>query len=98
VQEHGGETIIPFSCILERTLADMLPDEAAKYCEENKLQRLVLRSQWLVNISELFFFSFEDLYINLREKTVVCSQNLMIIPHPPPQLIFCWKKFLEFAM
>ncbi|KAJ6887415.1 hypothetical protein NC651_027672 [Populus alba x Populus x berolinensis] len=38
VQEHGGETIIPFSCILERTLADMLPDEAAKYCEENKLQ------------------------------------------------------------
>ncbi|XP_011015196.1 PREDICTED: obg-like ATPase 1 [Populus euphratica] len=61
VQEHGGETIIPFSCILERTLADMLPDEAAKYCEENKLQRLVLRSQWLVNISQVFFFfSFED--------------------------------------
>lgn len=51
MQEHGGETIIPFSCILERTLADMLPDEAAKYCEENKLQRLVLRSKWLVNMS-----------------------------------------------
>jgi hypothetical protein len=29
------------------------------------------------------FFSFEDLYINLREKAVVCSQNLMIIPPPP---------------
>ncbi|KAJ6724095.1 OBG-LIKE ATPASE 1 [Salix viminalis] len=38
VQEHGGETIIPFSCVLERTLADMLPHEADKYCEENKVQ------------------------------------------------------------
>ncbi|PON54788.1 Ribosome-binding ATPase YchF/Obg-like ATPase [Parasponia andersonii] len=38
VQEHGGEPIIPFSCALERNLADMPPDEAAKYCEENKLQ------------------------------------------------------------
>ncbi|KAL5140763.1 Obg-like ATPase 1 [Glycine soja] len=38
VQEHGGETIIPFSCALERNLADMPPDEAAKYCEENKTQ------------------------------------------------------------
>ncbi|KAG4948987.1 hypothetical protein JHK82_042181 [Glycine max] len=36
--EHGGETIIPFSCALERNLADMPPDEAAKYCEENKTQ------------------------------------------------------------
>lgn len=41
VQEHGGEPIIPFSCVLERNLSDMPPDEAAKYCEENKLQRLV---------------------------------------------------------
>lgn len=41
VQEHGGEQIIPFSCVLERNLADMPPDEAAKYCEENKVQRLV---------------------------------------------------------
>lgn len=41
VQEHGGEQIIPFSCALERNLADMPPDEAAKYCEENKVQRLV---------------------------------------------------------
>ncbi|XP_056175803.1 obg-like ATPase 1, partial [Syzygium oleosum] len=38
VQEHGGETIIPFSCALERNLADMPADEAAKYCEENKVQ------------------------------------------------------------
>ncbi|KAF2290629.1 hypothetical protein GH714_014770 [Hevea brasiliensis] len=38
VQEHGAEPIIPFSCVLERNLADMSPDEAAKYCEENKVQ------------------------------------------------------------
>lgn len=38
VQEHGGEPIIPFSCALERSLADLPADEAAKYCEENKLQ------------------------------------------------------------
>ncbi|KAL5977374.1 Obg-like ATPase 1 [Asimina triloba] len=41
VQEHGGEPIIPFSCVLEKTLTDMPEDEAAKYCEENKLQRQV---------------------------------------------------------
>lgn len=41
VQEHGGEPIIPFSCVLEKNLADMPEDEAAKYCEENKLQRQV---------------------------------------------------------
>ncbi|GMN54664.1 hypothetical protein TIFTF001_023783 [Ficus carica] len=38
VQEHGGEQIIPFSCALETNLADMPPDEALKYCEENKVQ------------------------------------------------------------
>ncbi|XP_049383683.1 obg-like ATPase 1 isoform X2 [Solanum stenotomum] len=37
VQEHGGEIIIPFSAAVERNLADIPPDEAAKYCEENKL-------------------------------------------------------------
>ena len=41
VQEHGGETIIPFSGALERDLTDLPPEEAAKYCEENKVQRLV---------------------------------------------------------
>ncbi|KAG5378464.1 hypothetical protein IGI04_026306 [Brassica rapa subsp. trilocularis] len=43
VQEHGGDTMIPFSGVFERTLADMLPDEAAKYCEENKLQSALPR-------------------------------------------------------
>lgn len=38
VQGHGGELIIPFSGALEQKLADMPPDEAAKYCEENKIQ------------------------------------------------------------
>ncbi|KAJ4851352.1 Obg-like ATPase 1 [Turnera subulata] len=39
VQEHGGEIIIPFSGVLESNLADMEePEEAAKYCEENKVQ------------------------------------------------------------
>ncbi|KAJ0648814.1 putative P-loop containing nucleoside triphosphate hydrolase [Helianthus annuus] len=41
VQEHRGEPIIPFSCALDRTLADLSAYEAAKYCEENKIQRLV---------------------------------------------------------
>ncbi|KAK7831960.1 obg-like atpase 1 [Quercus suber] len=38
--EHGGEPIIPFSGVLERNLADMPEDEAAKYCQENNVQRL----------------------------------------------------------
>ncbi|KAG2395493.1 Obg-like ATPase [Vigna angularis] len=38
VQEHGGEQIIPFSCAFERNFSDLPPDEAAKYCEENKIQ------------------------------------------------------------
>ncbi|KAA3478713.1 obg-like ATPase 1 [Gossypium australe] len=38
VQEHGGEPIIPFSGVFERNLADMEPADAAKYCEENKVQ------------------------------------------------------------
>jgi obg-like ATPase 1 len=38
VQEHGGETIIPFSCALERDLADLSVLEVEKYCEENKVQ------------------------------------------------------------
>ncbi|KAL5232343.1 hypothetical protein ABZP36_031119 [Zizania latifolia] len=42
VQEHGGETIIPFSCAFERELADMPADEAAKYCAENQITRQVI--------------------------------------------------------
>jgi obg-like ATPase 1 len=36
VQEHGGETIIPFSGVLEQKLVDMPEDEAAVYCKENQ--------------------------------------------------------------
>ncbi|CAN8313713.1 unnamed protein product [Cochlearia groenlandica] len=43
VQEHGGDTMIPFSGVFERSLTDMLPDEAAKYCEENKIQSALPR-------------------------------------------------------
>ncbi|CAJ2657961.1 unnamed protein product [Trifolium pratense] len=38
VQEHGGGQMIPFSCVLEKNLSDMPPDEAAKYCEANNVQ------------------------------------------------------------
>ncbi|XP_006659204.1 obg-like ATPase 1 [Oryza brachyantha] len=41
VQEHGGETIIPFSCAFERNLADMPQDEAAKYCAENQITSVI---------------------------------------------------------
>lgn len=41
VQEHGGGQMIPFSCVLEKNLSDMPPDEAAKYCEANNVQRSV---------------------------------------------------------
>ncbi|XP_011624023.1 obg-like ATPase 1 isoform X2 [Amborella trichopoda] len=41
VQEHGGEPIIPFSCVLEKSLVDMPEDEAAKYCDENKIQSAI---------------------------------------------------------
>lgn len=53
MQEHGGETIIPFSGVLERNLADMSsPAEVEKYCEENKIQR---------RVSSLGFCSAKDL-------------------------------------
>jgi len=45
VQEHGGEPIIPFSGVLERNLADMPEDEAAKYCQENNVQRYVFTDE-----------------------------------------------------
>lgn len=55
VQAHGAEPIIPFSCVLEKTLADMPEDESAKYCEENKLQRQV----W-VSIIRMFIEFLDD--------------------------------------
>ncbi|URE29198.1 hypothetical protein MUK42_17700 [Musa troglodytarum] len=45
VQEHGGEPIIPVSCVLEKKLVDMPEDEAAKYCEENKVKCWQIRRQ-----------------------------------------------------
>jgi len=41
VQEHGGETILPFSCAFEQKLVDMPEDEAAKYCAENQLTSMI---------------------------------------------------------
>ncbi|XP_025820827.1 obg-like ATPase 1 [Panicum hallii] len=41
VQEHGGETILPFSCAFEQKLVDMPEDEAAKYCAENQLTGMI---------------------------------------------------------
>nr|AAP43929.1 GTP-binding protein [Triticum aestivum] len=41
VKEHGGETIIPFSCAFEQKLVDMPEDEAAKYCAENQTASLI---------------------------------------------------------
>jgi len=41
VKEHGGETILPFSCAFEQKLVDMPEDEAVKYCAENQITRQV---------------------------------------------------------
>ncbi|KAJ6753328.1 OBG GTPASE FAMILY [Salix purpurea] len=59
VQEHGGETIIPFSCVLERNLADMLPPEADKYCEENKVQSALSKiiKTGFSSINLIYFFT-----------------------------------------
>ncbi|KAJ6894866.1 hypothetical protein NC652_028572 [Populus alba x Populus x berolinensis] len=78
VQEHGGETIIPFSCILERTLADMLPDEAAKYCEENKLQsclpKIIKIGFSAINLIYFFTAGPDELYDALSPKHVLNFQ------------------------
>ncbi|XP_039023423.1 obg-like ATPase 1 [Hibiscus syriacus] len=54
LQEHGGEPIIPFSDVFERNLADMEPAEAAKYCEEIKMQRLVENDLFVIRGLECF--------------------------------------------
>ncbi|TVU03251.1 hypothetical protein EJB05_51220 [Eragrostis curvula] len=41
VKEHGGETILPFSCAFEQKLVDMPEDEAAKYCAENQITSMI---------------------------------------------------------
>jgi len=40
VQEHGGETILPFSCAFEQKLVDMPEDEAAN-CAENQITSMI---------------------------------------------------------
>lgn len=59
VQDHGGETMIPFSCVLESNLADMPADEAAKYCEENKVQSALPRiiKTGFSEINLIYFFT-----------------------------------------
>ncbi|XP_024982382.1 obg-like ATPase 1 isoform X2 [Cynara cardunculus var. scolymus] len=59
VQEHGGEPIIPFSCALERNLSDMPQDEAAKYCEDNKVQSALPKiiKTGFSAISLIYFFT-----------------------------------------
>lgn len=64
VQEHGGEIMIPFSCVLERNLADMPPDEAAKYCKENELQRLVLHAGSYEETAVVAIVMIVDVIIN----------------------------------
>ena len=60
MQEHGGETIIPFSGVLERNLADMSsPADVEKYCEENKIQR------WVFGLG---FCSAKDWVGGIKEK------------------------------
>ncbi|RVW30836.1 Obg-like ATPase 1 [Vitis vinifera] len=48
VQDHGGETIIPFSCALERNLADMPEDEAAKILAGGLMIRAVYGNEDIV--------------------------------------------------
>ncbi|KMZ63764.1 Threonine--tRNA ligase [Zostera marina] len=59
VQAHGAEPIIPFSCVLEKTLADMPEDESAKYCEENKLQSALPKiiKTGFSSINLIYFFT-----------------------------------------
>ncbi|CAA6668078.1 unnamed protein product [Spirodela intermedia] len=56
VQEHGAEPIIPFSCSLERNLADMPDDEAAKYCEENNAIPKIIKTGFS-SINLIYFFT-----------------------------------------
>jgi obg-like ATPase 1 len=59
VQEHGGETIIPFSGVLEQKLVDMPEDEAAVYCKENQtisaLPKIIKTGFTAINL--IYFFT-----------------------------------------
>ncbi|CAD5163479.1 unnamed protein product [Musa acuminata subsp. malaccensis] len=56
---HGGEPIIPVSCVLEKKLVDMPEDEAAKYCEENKVQSVLPKiiKTGFAAINLIYFFT-----------------------------------------
>ncbi|KAK3010432.1 hypothetical protein RJ639_012521 [Escallonia herrerae] len=79
VQEHGGEPIIPFSCVLERNVADMPADEAAKYCDENKLQRKY-------NLDLLFNSALPKII-----KTGFSAINLIYFFTAGPDEVKCWQ-------
>ncbi|RLN04290.1 obg-like ATPase 1 [Panicum miliaceum] len=56
VQEHGGETILPFSCAFEQKLVDMPEDEAAKYCAENHMIPKIIKTGFAA-IHLIYFFT-----------------------------------------
>lgn len=76
VQEHGGEPIIPFSCVLEKKLADMPEDEAAKYCEENKLQRQVLLGLLMLFSEKL---NFKELLYSIKQLLGIRNNKLELL-------------------
>jgi hypothetical protein len=65
VQEHGGGQMIPFSCVLEKNLSDMPPDEAAKYCEANNVQRSV-QCICLTAIKSWMWSYYANIFMDLK--------------------------------
>ncbi|PWA35223.1 hypothetical protein CTI12_AA611560 [Artemisia annua] len=82
VQEHGGEPIIPFSCALERNLADLPEDEAAKYCEENKIQsalpKIIKTGFSAINLI-YFFTAGPDEVMRFYNKTDLSLTNQILL-------------------
>ncbi|KAK4491554.1 hypothetical protein RD792_002306 [Penstemon davidsonii] len=88
VQEHGGEIMIPFSCALERNLADISPEEAAKYCEENKLQLDCIGGE-IVDKSDMTTLYFSALPKII--KTGFSAINLIYFFTAGPDEVKCWQ-------
>ncbi|KAK1309016.1 hypothetical protein QJS10_CPA09g00734 [Acorus calamus] len=88
VQEHGGEPIIPFSCVLEKNLADMPEDEAAKYCEENKLQRGQSTSNSSIQYDVNFWHCGA---LTKIVKTGFSAINLIYFFTAGPDEVKCWQ-------
>ncbi|GJN09482.1 hypothetical protein PR202_ga27493 [Eleusine coracana subsp. coracana] len=63
VQEHGGETILPFSCAFEQKLVDMPEDEAAKYCAENQITRQVCLHCYTCMIPKIIKTGFSAIHL-----------------------------------